>query len=294
MYNSPGKRGFTLVELLVVIGIIALLVAILLPALANARRQANTVKCLSNLRQVGAAFQFYAGEYKGAIPVVRQDHPDEPGNFQNQRNEWWQDKIGPYVAKAKFNTPGKELEEAMKTVVWGCTEWSGRGDPNNPSRYDTGYGMNAQLAHRPDYPNPPTAPMPKSEFAMRWAPDVYPGKYYRMQQVTFATDRVLVADAQLWFLNARPSDGSGVNGLPGQYTDANQINASSSAMAGLMDYDLLRHVKKPNSTVNKGGATFFQLSSSSKIGCNAVFFDGHAATLTGLGEAYKGIFLKDP
>jgi prepilin-type N-terminal cleavage/methylation domain-containing protein/prepilin-type processing-associated H-X9-DG protein len=293
MSKAQQKRAFTLVELLVVIGIIALLIAILLPALANARRQANTVKCLSNLRQVGTAFQFYAGEYRGAIPVVRQDHPDTGSTIQNTRNEWWQDKVGPYVAKAKFNTTGKELDEAMKTVIWGCTEWSGRGDPNNPSRYDTGYGMNAQFGHRPDYPTPPTAPLPKHEFAMRWAA-TYEGKYYRLQQITHPTERVIVADAQLWFLNARPSDGSGVSGLPGQYTDANQINASSSAMPGLMDYDLLRHVKKPSRTVNKGGATFFELSSSNKIGCNAVFFDGHAATLSGLGEAYRGIFLKDP
>lgn len=62
------KRGFTLVELLVVIGIIALLVSMLLPALNKARQAVYKVSCASNLRQIGLAIQMYANDNKGWMP----------------------------------------------------------------------------------------------------------------------------------------------------------------------------------------------------------------------------------
>jgi prepilin-type N-terminal cleavage/methylation domain-containing protein/prepilin-type processing-associated H-X9-DG protein len=62
-----GRRAFTLVELLVVIGIIAVLVSILLPSLGAAREQAREVQCLSNMRQWGMAFQMYAGQFNGQL-----------------------------------------------------------------------------------------------------------------------------------------------------------------------------------------------------------------------------------
>jgi len=64
------KDAFTLVELLVVIGIIAVLIGILLPALTRARKGAQTVACLSNLRQVGLAVQMYTQLTKGVLPQV--------------------------------------------------------------------------------------------------------------------------------------------------------------------------------------------------------------------------------
>jgi prepilin-type processing-associated H-X9-DG protein/prepilin-type N-terminal cleavage/methylation domain-containing protein len=63
------SRAFTLVELLVVVGVVAVLIALLMPALASAKRQAQRVACMSNLRQIGTAFIAYAQDSKGWFPA---------------------------------------------------------------------------------------------------------------------------------------------------------------------------------------------------------------------------------
>jgi prepilin-type N-terminal cleavage/methylation domain-containing protein/prepilin-type processing-associated H-X9-DG protein len=155
-HSIEAARGFTLVELLVVIGIIALLISILLPSLQAARRQANAVKCQSSLRQIGLAMAIYIHDHKGVMPVAVHEpgnarlplgdvsgptgDPDGVVNLQDQRR--WYDLIAKYVNRDLKNYADiVQLRES--SVVWGCPEWGRRiftGDDVRPGYAMSYYG----------------------------------------------------------------------------------------------------------------------------------------------------------
>lgn len=82
-------KGFTLVELLVVIGIIGLLISILLPSLGRARNQAQRIKCAANLQQVGQIWHMYANENDGWFPILFEERPDSTGKMVKYSNGNW-------------------------------------------------------------------------------------------------------------------------------------------------------------------------------------------------------------
>jgi prepilin-type N-terminal cleavage/methylation domain-containing protein/prepilin-type processing-associated H-X9-DG protein len=159
------KAGFTLVELLVVIGIIALLISILLPALARAKEAGNKTKCLSNLHQIGLALQMYRLDNHDclyAYPVtyngVYAVDWSSPSNYNNNgywdypapntiplppntNNSYWAIAYLPYVSKDAADYAGKDAESRFKSVrsLWRCpsSNWTDptATDQSKPATY---------------------------------------------------------------------------------------------------------------------------------------------------------------
>jgi prepilin-type N-terminal cleavage/methylation domain-containing protein/prepilin-type processing-associated H-X9-DG protein len=104
--NCPG---FTLVELLVVIGIIAVLIAVLLPALNGARSAAKSTACLSQLRQIAFATSMYIQENRGLFP--RSSHSALAAKVMP-----WGYALCPYLGRKPYEGPSEEWNDLLRTL----------------------------------------------------------------------------------------------------------------------------------------------------------------------------------
>lgn len=123
--------AFTLIELLVVIAVIAILAALLLPALARAKQRADTISCLNNLRQIGLFMQLYTDDNGDTFPAHRDMVPLGPGG--DPLTNWWGQYIATYGGGKSnlFHCP------AIKTAQQdGGFDWTFNRDK-------VGYGYNA-------------------------------------------------------------------------------------------------------------------------------------------------------
>lgn len=125
MHVRESRTGFTLVELLVVIGIIAVLIAMLLPALSRVRDSATTISCQSNMRQLAQATLIYAHSNRGALPFSTKD--DSGANPLRQGVPWFTYMANNVPEKVR-QCPGltaKRWDNATKKMVFPTVDqWS--------------------------------------------------------------------------------------------------------------------------------------------------------------------------
>jgi len=306
MVNRNSRRfGFTLVELLVVIGIIAILVGVLLPALSRARRAANTVKCSAALRQIGDAFKLYSIDNKGKYPVVKwfiRPTTHQPTyNGQLVTALYWQDFLQKYVAKGTpaLNTAGQGMANgaafalARASVFWGCPEWSGRmGNTIYPannaagiSPYENGYSYNWWCNYTTQ--SPLGAHPPYSGTAIDDpAENAIVGQWPSYKSFSPASDKCLVVEANLWLLWLVGTDSSHTVEPLISYNRSYDIGWTT---VGWNNIDRYRHGLYP--PIRADG--YFD-DKKGRVGFNMLFGDGHVVTLQSIKEGFRAIQMRDP
>jgi prepilin-type N-terminal cleavage/methylation domain-containing protein/prepilin-type processing-associated H-X9-DG protein len=151
--GQRSRRGFTLVELLVVIGIIATLVAILLPTLGRAREAARAANCLSNLRQINTAFILFAHDHRGYLPQIGSGGSGTDKYVINGVTETVQIRWfgGLYGSPQKLHAPASMLAKYWGTAnVSGCPTFD-VDDVFRPQYGPVDYAYNAIYARHKDW-----------------------------------------------------------------------------------------------------------------------------------------------
>jgi prepilin-type N-terminal cleavage/methylation domain-containing protein/prepilin-type processing-associated H-X9-DG protein len=291
------RKAFTLVELLVVIGIIAVLIGLLLPSLQSARRQANQVKCLASLKEIGNGFAMYAQDNKGVWPCAVHDYGNPTYPLPAGRMLRWQDRLLPYISNINNvddykDIPNKVPNDMMKktSVLWGCPAYrllegetpNGAG-ASIDDEVRNGYSMNVY----PELPGPslnrnkPYIQGSNPPYQGSLATSVQTGRYYKAVEWKKSSDRLLLGEGLAYFIQMSPAARVGST-----FTPASMPWWPFQNTAPISRWETNCYFWVEGTRHAPPGTT--QVTSWTKQYMNALFCDGHAQAVS-VKEAWQAI-----
>jgi prepilin-type N-terminal cleavage/methylation domain-containing protein len=259
-------RAFTLIELLVVIAIIAVLAALLLPALAAARLKAQSIKCMSNLRQGTLSAVMYQDDHHGVVT--------DPGT-----SLLWMTPLLQYVSDPDVRicplavNPVKGATPNAQGTAVNAWIWAIAPDPNKPNNTvatNGSYAFNGWLyKFDPNTTGQWTGPADRNNF------------FSKSSAVTHPSGTPVFVDAlwpDMWAFQASYPELSG-RGLSYEvFCGNNGISAGNSRLQGLARCCIARHGSRPVTALGSAGSTTIQSTTMYQytgVGVNLSLQDGH-------------------